>query len=248
MFPEEVESRECDLLSPDIGEKLPRLLQGCQSAVHIATAIPHDRQAAGAWETNSRLRTEGTRSLLNASIQAGVSVYIQQSITLAYPDCGDKWITEETLLDAGPQRARTNTPVIAMEAMVRDTPVEKLRWVILRCGTFVGKGTDQEQQVNSLLAGTASVSCDGRNFVSLVNVKDVAAAFAAVLKAQPAGEIFNINAEPLRQGDYLDQLAERLGASRPPRNPNLPCPPSIRSSSEKARVRLGWVPREPLYP
>ena len=38
------------------------------------------------------LRTEGTRLLLEASTPAESDAYLQQSITLAYPDCGDRWL------------------------------------------------------------------------------------------------------------------------------------------------------------
>src|SRR5690348_10215764 len=81
-----VELSHGDLLSEETRGRLPTLMSGCQAALHIATAIPKDFGAPGAWDTNTRLRVEGTRSLLDASLAAGVERYIQQSITLAYED------------------------------------------------------------------------------------------------------------------------------------------------------------------
>lgn len=86
LFGSEVEAEACDLLAPNVEEKLPSMLHGCQAVMHIATAIPRDFNAPGAWDTNNRLRTEGTQRLLKAALEAGVQRYIQQSISLAYPD------------------------------------------------------------------------------------------------------------------------------------------------------------------
>lgn len=87
-----VELLQGDLLSEETKERLSALMSGCQAVLHIATAIPRDFNAPGAWDANTRLRIEGTRSLLDASLKAGVERYVQQSITLAYEDGGDRWL------------------------------------------------------------------------------------------------------------------------------------------------------------
>src|SRR5690242_6287230 len=56
-----LESVACDLLSADEPSHLPGLLIGCETVIHIATAIPRDSSVPGAWNINTRLRTEGTR-------------------------------------------------------------------------------------------------------------------------------------------------------------------------------------------
>ena len=68
--------------------RLSELFSCCSAVVHAATAISRDFAAPGAWDANTRLRTEGTRLLLEASLSAGVDAYLQQSITLAYPEAG----------------------------------------------------------------------------------------------------------------------------------------------------------------
>ncbi len=72
LLPKEAEIVQSDLLSPGIGEQLPALLKGCEAVFHIATAIPTDMTSPHAWDTNTRLRTEGTNVLLQASVKAGV--------------------------------------------------------------------------------------------------------------------------------------------------------------------------------
>lgn len=243
-----VGASEGDLLAPDMPARLPALLAGCDAVIHIATAIPRNLADPSAWETNNRLRTEGTRRLLDASLAVGVRRYVQQSIVMAYPDGGDRWLDEETPLDTSPERALVCAPVIAMENMVRAVPPKTLSWSILRGGIFVGPGTMQEGAVARLRAGTERVPCDGRNFISPIHVMDMARAVIAALERAPGGSIFNVVDEPIRQGDYLDQLAARVGAPPPPRAPAEPCPPSFRCTNHAARTVLGWTPTRGIWP
>lgn len=247
LFPEVAEVVECDLLAATAAE-LAFALLGCEAVAHIATAIPRDASAPDAWVANTRLRTEGVRKLLDGSLQAGAKRYLQQSITMAYADHGDEWITEDAPLDSAPQRAQVCGPVISMEGMVRDTPLEKLHWCILRGGSFVGKDTFQDDTIEGLRLGKTTVSCDGSNYVSFIHVDDIAAAFVAALERDPAGAVFNIVSEPLRQGDYLDRLAGSIGAPRPMRDASAPCPPSWRCSNQAARNKLSWLPRHSVIP
>ncbi|MCC7165299.1 MAG: NAD(P)-dependent oxidoreductase [Anaerolineae bacterium] len=247
LFPQVTEIVECDLLS-NIANELPSMLEGCDIVAHLATAIPSDFTAPNAWEANTRLRTDGVRMLLDASQRAGVRRYLQQSITMAYPDHGDDWITEDMPLDSSPTRARTTAPVIAMEQMVRDTPLEKMEWCILRGGSFVGKDTFQQDTIARLRAGKESVACDGRNFTSLIHVMDMASAVVAAIENAPAGSVFNIVAEPLRQGEYLDRLADSIGAARPGRDNAAECPPSWRCSNQAAKTALHWLPSSSIIP
>ena len=239
---------ECDLLAPSSVARLPDLVAGCTAVAHIATAIPQNPRAPGAWDVTTRLRTEGTRRLLDAALTAGVRRYIQQSIVMAYPDGGDRVLDEATPLDTSPARAAVCGPVIAMEGMIREVPPAQLAWCILRGGVFVGPGTFQEGIIAGLRAGTEVVPCDGHNFVSLVHVADMAAAVLAAIRHAPGGSTFNINADPLRQGAYLDELAVRSGAPPPPRDLARPCPPSFRCSNAAARTMLHWAPDHGIWP
>ena len=245
------EIEQCDLLSTDISSRLPSMLAGCDAVVHIATAIPQNFTALEAWDANTRLRTDGTRQLLNASLAVGAKCYIQQSIVMAYPDSSDRWLREDIPLDTSdtsPIRAAICAPVIAMEAMVRSISPEQLRWCILRGGNFVGTGTIQDEVVKRLQTGKEIVPGDGRNFISPIHVADMATAIASALRHAPAGSIFNIVDEPIRYGEYLDRLAALLGTSPPPRDLNLPCLPSFRCSNRAAQDVLGWTPTRGIWP
>jgi nucleoside-diphosphate-sugar epimerase len=237
-----------DLLDAETQRHLSEMIAGCDAVAHIATAIPADPTAPDAWQTNTRLRTEGTRALLDAALVAGAAFYAQQSIVMAYIDGGERWLDESTPFDDAPARAGMVEPVRTMEQMVRETPIERLAWTILRGGLFVGPGTWQEGTVQRLREGRETVPCDGRAYFSPIHVADMAAAFTAALEQRPASGIFNITAEPLRQGEYLDRLTAIVGAPPPRRDPSLPCPPSYRCSNAAARERLGWQPVHSIWP
>lgn len=247
LFPQVPEIVECDLLSNSVGE-WTSMLEGCDAVAHIATSIPRDFTVPNAWDANTRLRTDGVRMLLDASLKVGARRYIQQSITMAYPDHGDDWITEDAPLDSSPERAQVCAPVIAMEQMVRNTPLEKLQWCILRGANFVGKDTAQENRLERVRTGKEIVACDGRNFISLIHVSDMATAVAAAIEHAPAGSVFNIADEPIREGDYVDRLADSIGAPRPGRDTAVKCPPSWRCDNQAAKTMLKWWPSHNLIP
>lgn len=240
-----VEVVEGDLLAPGIEDKLPDIVAGCEAVIHAATAIPRDSSVPGAWTANTRLRTEGTRRLLDACLRAGVKRYVQQSIVMAYVDGGDRWLDESTPLDTSPQRARICGPVNEMESMVRETPLE---WCILRGGAFEGPGTSQDALVESIRAGREVVPCDGSYYISPINPADMAAAVVAAVERAPADSTYNIVAEPLRYGEYVDRIASLLGVPPPARDPSRSCPPSFRCSNEAAKRDLGWRPTHSIWP
>jgi len=248
VLPARIEVAEAELLDPASEKQLPALLADCEAVIHIATAIPRDMSAPHAWDANTRLRTDGVKALLQAARQAGVKQYLQQSITMAYPDHGDEWITEDLPLDTAPARTGLCAPVIAMEKLVRTLATGELRWCILRGGSFVGPATFQENVLAELRGGTHIIAGTGQNFVSLIHVADMASAVLAALTQAPDQSIFNVMDEPRREGDYLDRLADSIGVGRPARNAALPIPPSWRCSNQAARSILHWSPTHSIIP
>jgi 2-alkyl-3-oxoalkanoate reductase len=243
-LPAEVEAIDVNLLEDDLLE----LVHGCNAVIHIATAIPSDPSAFGAWNTTAWLRKEGTRRLLNAALASRVRRYVQQSTVMAYRDGGDAWLDEAAPLDDSPERAEICGPVIAMEEMIREVRPQVLAWTILRGGSFVGGGGGENTLIDQLRTGHATVAGDGSNYVSLINVADMASAVAAALQSAPAGSTFNIVDEPLHYGDYVDALSDLIGVTRPRRAAELRLPPSWRCTNRAALATLGWMPRERIWP
>jgi nucleoside-diphosphate-sugar epimerase len=246
-----VEMRECDLLAPASTEKrVAESMKGCEGLIHAATAIPSDTKAPGVWTNNTLLRIRGTGKMERAALEVGVEVFLCQSIIMAYPNGGDNWLDENTPIDGSPERRDVCHAVAIMESMMwllRKHP-RQMRWSILKGGIFVGPGTFQERTIEQIQRRELVVPGDGSHFVSLVHVEDVADAYVAALERAPGQSVFNICAEPIRYGDYVDGLAERIGAPRPQRDASVAKPPSHRATNAAAREKLGWEPNRSIWP
>jgi len=237
-----------DGLQAQMQQQLPELIKGCEVVIHIATAIPANLAEPSAWETTNRLRTEGTRVLLDAALQAGVTCYLQQSIVMAYPDSGNVWLDEDQSLDIAQTRPWISGAVIEMERMVRAVSPDRLRWIILRGGQYVGPGTGQEKLLERLRKGQVEIPGNGQRFLSPIHVADMAEAIALALSRAPSGSIYQIVDQPLRYRDYLTGLADRLHLPHPPYNASLPEEPSFRCSNQRAQEQLGWHPQHSIWP
>jgi nucleoside-diphosphate-sugar epimerase len=164
---------------------------------------------------------------------------------MAYADGGERWLDEDAPLDRSAARAAICNPVRTMEAMVRAIAPASLGWSILRGGWFVGPGTAQEATIAGLRAGTEKIIAGGAHYLPLVHVEDVASAFVLAIQREIAAGVLNVNAEPVRQRDYLERLAVVAGAP-PPGDAAGPAPISVRSSAARAMHVLGWRPAKNL--
>src|SRR5262249_31836080 len=92
-------------------------LKRCDAVLHLATRIPSPSQASRreAWKENDRIRTEGTRNLVTAALESGVSTFIYPSVVFMYPDRGAEWI------EAGVRPERSS---LLESTLVAETEVE----------------------------------------------------------------------------------------------------------------------------
>lgn len=193
------------------------------------------------------MRVAGTKVVAEAVRAARVPALVQMSVTMAYPEGGDRWLSEAEPLDTSAAREAIAAPVALMEETVRATPVA---WTILRAARFVGPGTVQDQQRARLRAGTLPLTGDGQEFVSMVHVADFANAVVAAVEQPAAGAVLNISDEPVRNAHYLHCLAAFDGAPEPP-NAVRGVPAgtvSHRVCSIAAKVTLGWQPVHGIWP
>lgn len=213
-------------------DELCELVRGCDAVVHVATPV-----CAAA-----------TRRLLDAALACGVPRYVQQSSATVYRDGGDCWLDEEAPLAEAAPRSVACRPAVETETMIRRIDPHTLSWTILRGGSFVGAGTRQDALIDQLRCHGAEVAGDGSNYLSPLNVADMASAVGAALRHAPPGSTFNIVDEPLRYSDYVDALADLTGVPRPSRAAGSPLRRSRRCTNSAARVVLGWMPRHPIWP
>lgn len=187
---------------------------------------------------NARLRTAGTRNLVEAAKAAGVRRMIAQSIAWAYQP-GEEPATEDVPLDldGGPDRIGTVEGVANLERAVAELP----EWVVLRYGTLYGPGTwyapgglmDQLAEAGKLPAN-ADIS-------SFVHVDDAAAAAVAAL-AWPSGPVNICDDEPAPGYEWVPVFCAAVGAPQPPRAEGERTGWARGADNSRAREELGWVP------
>ena len=208
---------------------------------------------------NVRVRTEGTRNLVDAAQAAGVRRVVAQSYAHVYAPVGG-WVKIESdplnLFPDVPQARRANVAAIAaLEKAVLETA--GIEGVALRYGTFYGPGTALDPAAGSLAELVRRrhypLVGGGTGYSSFVHVED--AATAAVLAIGGPTGIYNIGDDhPAPVSEWLPFYAHLVGAP-PPRH--IPAwtvralgrePFAYRSTEQragdnrKARARLGFAP------
>jgi nucleoside-diphosphate-sugar epimerase len=154
---------ELDLFDPSAVAHAMRDVEG---VLHLATRIRSLEQLSDpdAWRENDRLRADASRILVDAAIAAGVTVYVQPTVTFVYPPNGP---------------ASEDTPVrevlpILRSALVAEQQAERFaraggRGVVLRLGLLDGPGTWYDQPRGDFGA-TLHVSDAGRALLSALSL------------------------------------------------------------------------------
>jgi len=139
--------------------------------------VPDPALMATALERNARLRTEGTRNLVNAALAAGATRLIVQSIAFAYAPGAEPHHEDDPLdLESEGSRGITVQAVSVLEHLA--TATAGIDGIVLRYGRLYGPGT-------------WSVSAAGRTPVHV----DAAASAAALAVTRGEPGIYNV-AEP----------------------------------------------------
>ncbi|MBN1209741.1 MAG: NAD-dependent epimerase/dehydratase family protein [Myxococcaceae bacterium] len=250
-------------------ERLGAVLQEArpEAVVHLLTALPEQgpMRASDLVLTN-RLRIEGTKNLVEASIAAGVQRLVAESIILVYGFGlhGPEPLTEEhpvARTSPRPWLQPTIDAGLALEETVLSAArTGKLEGVVLRYGFIYGAEAGSTQLTTRMVKKRRMpLIGDGSGLWSWIHLEDVATATIAALEKGRSGEIYNIvDDEPVTWRDYLFHMAEVLGAPRPFRLPTwifrLVAPYAavaltsrLPTSNAKARRELGWQPAYPTY-
>jgi nucleoside-diphosphate-sugar epimerase len=232
--------------------------------VHELTALPArlDFRDPETYAPTNRVRTEGTRNLLDAALAAGACRFVCQSIAFAYRPGGSRLKTEDDpLLDdiPGPFGGAVRA-LREMESMVLGA--EGIDGLVLRYGFFYGPGTQYAPdgaQVEDMRRRRMPIVGRGTGMFSFIHLDDAAdATVAAVDRGAPG--VYNItDDEPAELREWVPVAARAAGAPRPLRVPvwlaklvagkeaaafatGLPG-----ASNEKAKRELGWEPAHPSW-
>lgn len=226
---------------------------GHDAVVNLASALPPTWRfvQARAWRENHRIRTEGSATVVDAALDAGVGRVVQESVAMLYPDGGEAWIDEDVPADPFPL-ARSN---LAAEASARRFTEAGGTGVVLRFGWFYGPGARHSEEFLALARRhVLTVLGPPDGYVSSIHVADAGAAVAAALAA-PAGTYNVVDDEPLTTRAYGAALAAAAGARPWVRGPGrlarllgnrtTSLTRSLRVSNRRFREATGWAPRYP---
>ena len=234
--------------------------------VHQLTALP---PATSLWrfdrdfEMTNRLRTEGTRNLLDAARQCGARRFVAQSFCgWPYARTGPAVKTEAAPLDPNPPaRLRTTINAIReLEALVLEA--SDLNGAVLRYGGFYGPNTHLapgSAMAETIRKGRFPLIGDAQGVWSFAHIEDVASA-TAIAAASDIPGLFNVvDDDPATVADWLPFLAATMGAPKPKRLPmwlaRLLLPEHLRVMMTEARggsnalfrQTFGWRPRYPSW-
>jgi nucleoside-diphosphate-sugar epimerase len=232
--------------------------------VHELTALPDrlDFRQKDVYEPTNRLRTEGTRNLLDAARAAGARRFVSQSIAFAYRNEGSRVKDEsDPLLDDAPLPFGSGVRALhQMEAMVLGA--DGLDGLVLRYGFFYGPGTHYGKDgaiVADVRRRRLPIVGKGTGVFSFIHVDDAADATVAAVERGAAG-VYNVtDDEPAAMSQWVPVLAAASGAKRPMRVPLWLAKlvggkqaaifsSELRgASNEKAKRELGWQPAHPSW-
>ena len=229
------------------------------AVIHQLTAIPdriNPRRIESQFELNDRLRSEGTRILVDAAVAAGAPLVIAQSIAFAYaPGPPGTVHSEGDPLAGGGMRsfARTAAALADLERTVL-----AVDGIVLRYGYLYGAGTAVSRAGSmgqDVLRRRMPLVGAGTGVWSFLHASDAAGAAVCALSAERRGVYDIVDDEPAEVSRWLPALADALGAPRPRRVPTAiarllageygvaTMTAAQGASNALARSTLGWAPR-----
>ncbi|ROO89555.1 nucleoside-diphosphate-sugar epimerase [Actinocorallia herbida] len=212
VWPLAVDALEADELRKAVREARP------DAVVNLLTAIPaalDPRRMERAFAQTNRLRTEATRTLLDAAREAGTPRIIGEGVAFAYDPDGTGPADEDAPLwhDPPKQFATTLRALVEMEALTHAAD-----GLVLRFGHLYGPGTGfgpegwvtaqvRERRIPVVGEGTARFS--------FVHADDAARAVAAALTTSVTGSLNIVDDDPSPVSEWLPALAGLLRADPP---------------------------------
>jgi nucleoside-diphosphate-sugar epimerase len=235
------------------------------AVIHQLTALPQridPRKIERDFVLNDRLRSEGTRILVDAARAAGASRIVAQSIAFMYAPGPSGRVHEEDdpLLSDAEAPASFKRSAAAVRELERT--VLGAGGLVLRYGYFYGPGT--------AISSTGSMGEDvrrrrmpivggGTGVWSLVHIADAARATVAALQRGDSGAYNVVDDHPAPVSEWLPGFAAAVGAPRPMRVPALiarivagdygvaAMTRAQGASNARARRELGWEPQYPSW-
>ncbi len=228
------------------------------AVVNLLTAIPaalDPRRLARDFAATNRLRTEGTRNLIEAAEAAGTRRLIAEGLAYAYqPGTG---LADE---DAPLWTRRTPkqfAPALAA-LMELESATTAAGGLVLRFGHLYGPGSMYAADgsfTEQVRAGKVPIVGGGGAVFSFVHAADAASAIVASLDRDVTGALNIVDDTPAPLCEWLPAVATMLGARAPRRVPAVLARAAVGgwgvafmtelrgADNARARLRLDWRPR-----
>jgi len=242
--------------------RLVDVVQLAQPEVVIHQLTAFGTPADDPQQETIRVRTEGTRNLVDAARKSSARCFITQSISFMCTPIASGLTDEDTplYLDAAPAIRPLAQSIAELERQTLRH--EDLHGVVLRYGWFYGPGTNYDPDgviPRAIRRGRMAIVGAGDGTYSFVHVHDAAVAtMNALLHAQPG--IYNIvDDAPVRLKHWLPVAARLLDAPAP-----VPMDEALArqkmgdlmvyiyneqsgASNQKAKAALRWQPAIPSW-
>ncbi|CAM3157196.1 NAD(P)-dependent oxidoreductase [Mycobacterium colombiense] len=226
---------------------------GHDIVVNLASALPSPQRFVlkSAWAECQRVRTEGSATVVDAALDAGVSRVVQESVAMIYRDGADRWLDEDWPTDHYPIAAGNH----AAEANARRFGETGCTAVVLRFGIFYGHGAAHSEQIMAMARRHIGFRAgDPRGYVSSIHLADAATAVVAALDC--AGGVYNVvDDAPVNGRDNALAMADAVGAKPWIHTPGrlalllgdrtTSMTRSLRVSNARFRSATTWKPRFP---
>ena len=210
-----VDAFDADALRTAVERASPEVI------VHELTSLPDriDFRKEDTYTATNRVRTEGTRNLIDAARAAGARRFVCQSIAFAYRMDGAALKTEEDpLLAEAPGTFGSALGALReMEEMVLAS--DGLDGLVLRYAFFYGPGTyyaDDGTSTQDVRRRRLPIVGKGSGVFSFIHVDDAADATVAAVERGAPG-VYNVSDdEPAPPQDVVAYAAELMGLPVPP--------------------------------
>jgi nucleoside-diphosphate-sugar epimerase len=226
-----------------------------EALVHALTDLPEDmnmRRMEREVQSTGRLRSEGTKNLLDAAQAAGVGRIVAESIAFAYAPEGERVKDEQAPL------ASATLPFVVEPLAALERRVLEARGTVLRYGQLYGPGTAFRRDgtwAEQLRRRRIPIVGAGTGVFSFIHVEDAASATVAALNHEgPA--VYNVtDDEPAPIAEWAPVFAQAVGAPAPRRVPHwlarlaagrLAANMMVElrgASNARIKRELGWQPR-----
>ncbi|MGH3039913.1 MAG: NAD-dependent epimerase/dehydratase family protein [Gaiellaceae bacterium] len=188
---------------------LERAVAGCDAVVHVAALYSFDAPA----EEFERVNVEGTRTLLEAAAQAGVSRVVHCSTAGTCGPVPGRQATEEDEppswdLEVPYKRTKVAAERLALEAGS----------IVVNPTTPVGDGDNRPTPTGRMIANVARGRMPayvGTTGLNIVDVRDVARGHALALEHGEPGQRYLLGGVDLGLADLFAAIARLAGRRRP---------------------------------